>query len=376
MAKRSSAIVEDSHEAKKSKKTLKESQNDSVETPTVGGDAKALRKAAKKAAKAAAASALLVTVASPSIDKAAKKAAKKAKKQAEEVVVPAATSSEAASKGGDGKTEVALAGETFQNREELLHRIDELKISGRKEGGLTQADLLLGRALCAAHPSLLKAMAASSKVVSVRYGTHERFPGDECFLATVAAKKKKKKGEAAADGDGEEVPLGFKKVVNELFGKGSKRSKEGGNADAGGGVSGGGGNGSTTAPAAGSTAAASVSYDTFEATPFHPGMKALLAETFPGLAPTPIQAQSWGIALQGHDLIAVAKTGSGKTLAFLLPLFHALNQEGISSSSSSPPPRVLVLAPTRELAMQIHAECVKFGKLFTSATAAAASADI
>eukprot|EP00656_Telonema_subtile_P030256 TRINITY_DN33259_c0_g1_i1.p1 TRINITY_DN33259_c0_g1~~TRINITY_DN33259_c0_g1_i1.p1 ORF type:complete len:270 (-),score=98.58 TRINITY_DN33259_c0_g1_i1:113-922(-) len=75
-------------------------------------------------------------------------------------------------------------------------------------------------------------------------------------------------------------------------------------------------------------------------------------------APTPIQAQAWPIALNNHDLVAVAKTGSGKTLAFLLPALHAISQKKTSSAAG---PAVLVLAPTRELTMQISEEAVGFG---------------
>jgi len=73
--------------------------------------------------------------------------------------------------------------------------------------------------------------------------------------------------------------------------------------------------------------------------------------------PSQIQAYAWPIALQGHDVIGVAKTGSGKTIAFLFPAFmHILN-------NNIPPkdPILLVLAPTRELACQIEKESQKFG---------------
>lgn len=76
-------------------------------------------------------------------------------------------------------------------------------------------------------------------------------------------------------------------------------------------------------------------------------------------APTPIQAQSWPIALQSRDIVAVAKTGSGKTLGYLLPGFMHLKKTRKSSQLS---PTVLVLSPTRELATQIQDEAVKFGK--------------
>ncbi|XP_017698882.1 ATP-dependent RNA helicase-like protein DB10 isoform X2 [Phoenix dactylifera] len=76
-------------------------------------------------------------------------------------------------------------------------------------------------------------------------------------------------------------------------------------------------------------------------------------------APTPIQAQSWPIALQSHDIVAIAKTGSGKTLGYLIPGFIHLKR---LHNNSKMGPTVLVLAPTRELATQIEDEAVKFGR--------------
>jgi hypothetical protein len=112
------------------------------------------------------------------------------------------------------------------------------------------------------------------------------------------------------------------------------------------------------APAAGPAAGGGM--ETFESTPFEPAVKAKLAGAgFP--TPTPIQAQSWPAALAGSDLIAVAKTGSGKTLAFLLPAFHLFSQPAtLQEKTGRPAPRGLVMAPTRELAVQIQAECEKF----------------
>ena len=76
--------------------------------------------------------------------------------------------------------------------------------------------------------------------------------------------------------------------------------------------------------------------------------------------PTPIQMQGWPVALSGRDLVGIAETGSGKTLAFLLPaIVHILAQEELKRGDG---PIVLVLAPTRELAVQIQTECNKFGK--------------
>ena len=82
------------------------------------------------------------------------------------------------------------------------------------------------------------------------------------------------------------------------------------------------------------------------------------------------------MALSGRDLIAIAQTGSGKTIAFALPAMLHINAYVIFLSSlsysdveiSSQPllapgdgPIALVLAPTRELAVQIQQECLKFG---------------
>ncbi|KAM0003825.1 putative RNA helicase [Helianthus debilis subsp. tardiflorus] len=76
-------------------------------------------------------------------------------------------------------------------------------------------------------------------------------------------------------------------------------------------------------------------------------------------APTPIQAQSWPVALQSRDIVAIAKTGSGKTLGYLIPAFIHLKRVHKNRQMG---PTVLVLSPTRELATQIQAEAVKFGR--------------
>lgn len=64
--------------------------------------------------------------------------------------------------------------------------------------------------------------------------------------------------------------------------------------------------------------------------------------------PTPIQTKAIPIILDGQDLIGCAETGTGKTAAFLLPIIQKLSER------SRPGVRVLVLAPTRELALQIQ----------------------
>uniref|UniRef100_A0A0E0FXF1 RNA helicase n=1 Tax=Oryza nivara TaxID=4536 RepID=A0A0E0FXF1_ORYNI len=75
--------------------------------------------------------------------------------------------------------------------------------------------------------------------------------------------------------------------------------------------------------------------------------------------PTPIQSQGWPMALKGRDMIGIAQTGSGKTLSYLLPgLVHVGAQPRLEQGDG---PIVLILAPTRELAVQIQQESGKFG---------------
>ncbi|XP_075454133.1 putative ATP-dependent RNA helicase DDX43 [Ascaphus truei] len=75
--------------------------------------------------------------------------------------------------------------------------------------------------------------------------------------------------------------------------------------------------------------------------------------------PTPIQSQAWPIVLQGIDLIGIAQTGTGKTLAYLLPGFIHLDLQPLPKNERLGP-GMLVLAPTRELALQVKAECSKY----------------
>merc|ERR1712167_420328 len=76
-------------------------------------------------------------------------------------------------------------------------------------------------------------------------------------------------------------------------------------------------------------------------------------------APMPIQAQALPIVLCGHDLVGVAKTGSGKTLAYLLPALAQIEAQDKIVTRSGGMPIVVVLAPVRELAVQIAAEAEK-----------------
>ena len=76
--------------------------------------------------------------------------------------------------------------------------------------------------------------------------------------------------------------------------------------------------------------------------------------------PTPIQAQAIPHLLRGKDLLGVAQTGTGKTAAFALPLLQLLESAG--SPARPKRPRALILAPTRELALQIHDEIKTFAR--------------
>jgi hypothetical protein len=121
----------------------------------------------------------------------------------------------------------------------------------------------------------------------------------------------------------------------------------------------------------------------FQAVNFHPKIMSVVRKQ-EYVEPTPIQAQSWPLAMQQRDMISVARTGSGKTCAFLLPALqrmmttkslHAIEQEDKQQQQTAEsemstrrrsrhratPPRVLVLAPTRELCVQIGDEAKKYG---------------
>jgi len=71
---------------------------------------------------------------------------------------------------------------------------------------------------------------------------------------------------------------------------------------------------------------------------------------------TPIQSAVFPGVLAGEDLVACAQTGTGKTLAFLLPLMQRLLDPSVTNGANGLRTRVLVLAPTRELAVQIEDE--------------------
>ncbi|KAH9927466.1 P-loop containing nucleoside triphosphate hydrolase protein [Epithele typhae] len=93
--------------------------------------------------------------------------------------------------------------------------------------------------------------------------------------------------------------------------------------------------------------------------------------------PTGIQSHGVPILLEHRDLAAISPTGTGKTLSYLLPVMSALGAPASSKTDAGSGVRAVILAPTRELAHQIHNECLKIAQgrkwrivLFSKATAA------
>ena len=77
---------------------------------------------------------------------------------------------------------------------------------------------------------------------------------------------------------------------------------------------------------------------------------------------TPIQAETLPKLLAGRDIAGQAQTGTGKTAAFLLALFQRLLTHPAPATRRLNQPRALVVAPTRELAVQIHKDALQLGK--------------
>jgi len=80
--------------------------------------------------------------------------------------------------------------------------------------------------------------------------------------------------------------------------------------------------------------------------------------------PTPVQARSIPLVLEGRDLMASAQTGTGKTAAFCLPLLQRLGER----AGKHAPPRALILTPTRELAAQVHENLRDLGRHLSLST--------
>jgi ATP-dependent RNA helicase RhlB len=76
---------------------------------------------------------------------------------------------------------------------------------------------------------------------------------------------------------------------------------------------------------------------------------------------TPIQAQTLPLALAGRDVAGQAQTGTGKTAAFLIALYQALLMRPAAANRTSTSIRALIVAPTRELAVQIHHDALTLG---------------
>ncbi len=89
-----------------------------------------------------------------------------------------------------------------------------------------------------------------------------------------------------------------------------------------------------------------------------PLRRALAAESY--TSPTPIQSRAISSLLAGRDLIAIAQTGTGKTAAFALPLLQRLAENRERAGAGRP--RALILAPTRELAIQIGDSIRTYGR--------------
>ncbi len=77
---------------------------------------------------------------------------------------------------------------------------------------------------------------------------------------------------------------------------------------------------------------------------------------------TPIQARTLPLALAGRDVAGQAQTGTGKTAAFLLATFQHLLQHPAREDRRPEQPRAMILAPTRELAVQIHKDAETLGR--------------
>lgn len=86
--------------------------------------------------------------------------------------------------------------------------------------------------------------------------------------------------------------------------------------------------------------------------------------------PTPIQRKSVPLVLQGLDVVGMARTGSGKTAAFVVPLLEKLRAHSPSTGT-----RGLILAPTRELALQTHKVVKELGRYTDLRTACLVGGD-
>lgn len=98
---------------------------------------------------------------------------------------------------------------------------------------------------------------------------------------------------------------------------------------------------------------------TFAALPLAAPLQRVLQE-LQYTTPSPIQQQAIPILLEGRDLLGCAQTGTGKTASFALPILHSLQKNPTKAKPRSC--RALVLAPTRELALQVGKSFATYGK--------------
>lgn len=111
---------------------------------------------------------------------------------------------------------------------------------------------------------------------------------------------------------------------------------------------------SSTAHASTSSSSPQSTFSSF-IPPLHPATLHALTHKLRHVHPTEIQTQSYAAAITGRDVLARARTGTGKTLAFLLPaLENALTGLSADLRGRKNPVAILVVCPTRELAIQIH----------------------
>ena len=84
-------------------------------------------------------------------------------------------------------------------------------------------------------------------------------------------------------------------------------------------------------------------------------------------APTAIQKQAIPVILSGRDLLAAAQTGTGKTASFVLPMLEMIDVERQQRGKRI---RALILTPTRELAIPVAANVVKYSKYLNPSSSA------
>jgi len=104
--------------------------------------------------------------------------------------------------------------------------------------------------------------------------------------------------------------------------------------------------------------------ETFETAGLTEKLAQLCLSKFRGGAPTKIQAVAWPFLMEGKDMIGVAKTGSGKTLAFLMPFLARSETKQMPKRKVAWAPRMVVMAPTRELTQQIASVAEEFASPF------------